>query len=284
MASLWCGNPIRVRWSVPVRGINWLTAVRKVMSGTAFWIVNGRVDNDPFNTTGQDNPEALMQHAGAVFVASGRRGTVIRWAMFASNWSSLYCVSEMLATLPGPYTFEFFLSGWFSQSVTEPQQAVARLQELVVKSDIHLRQKTHVKSVSTDYPGHIPTLIGDTLADRRAAPQSSVDCIYDAESGRFLVERIGSESAVAKYYGTTSPSSFPCQTGNSYDSIVSRAYKKVMESGLMHYGHVLAALPSPMQATKWIGYQRVILPHVFPNGRAGVTVVTEVADVDIKLV
>ncbi len=254
------------------------------MSGTAFWVVNGKVNDDPFNTTGQDSPEALMQRAGAVFVATGKRGTTVRWAMFASNWSSLYYVGEMLATLPAPYTFEFFLSGWFSQTVNEPYQAVARLQELVVKSDIHLRQKTHVKSVSTDYPGYIPSLIGDTLADRRAAPQSSVDCIYDAQSGRFLVERIGPASTVARFYGSTSPSSFPCQTGNSYDSIVSRAYKKVMETGTMHYDHVLAVFPAPAQDPKWIGYQRVILPHVFPDGRAGVTVVSELSDVDIKLV
>ena len=254
------------------------------MTGTAYWVVNGRVDDDPFRNSGLDSPELLMQRAGGVFVASSRNGTTIRWAMFASNWASLYYVGELLPTLPPPYTFEFFLSGWFTQTIEDPYLASARLQELVVKSDVHLRQKTHVKAVCPDYAGYIPHLIGDTLADAKASPDFSVDCVFDPGSGRFLVERIGSSSAVAKYYGTTSPSTFPCQSGHSYDAIVSRAYSSVMSTGKLHYGHVLAALPSPMHAPKWIGYQRVILPHVFPDGRSGVTVVTEVADVDINLV
>jgi hypothetical protein len=253
------------------------------MSGTAYWIVNGRVNDDPFTSTGHDNPEQLMQRGGGVFVATSRNGTVVRWAMFSSNWSSLYYVSEILPTLPAPYSFEFFLSGWFAQTIDDPKQAAIRLQELVVKSDIHLRQKTHVKAFEPDYVTYIPDLIGDTLMDRQASPERSVDCVYDSQSGRFLVERIGSESTVAKYYGSTSPSSFPCQTGNSYDSIVSRAYKQVMDTGQIHYGHVLAVFPAPTQVPKWLGYQRVILPHAFPDGRNGVTVVTELSKVDINL-
>lgn len=254
------------------------------MFGTAYWIVNGRVDADPFASTGLDSPERLMQTAGGVFVAASRTGTTIRWAMFASNWASLYYAAEILATLPPPYTFEFFLSGWFTQTIDDPSQAQARLQELVVKSDVHVRQKTYVKALAPDYAPYIPDIIGDTLADGRASPDLSVDCVFDSQSGRFLVERIGKNSTVAKWYGTTSPSSFPCQTGNSYDNIVSQAYRNVMDSGQTEYGHVLAVFPSPMQAPKWLGYQRVILPHAFPDGRNGVSVVTQVAQVDINLV
>jgi hypothetical protein len=90
--------------------------------------------------------------------------------MFSSNWSSLYYVCEILPTLPAPYSFEFFLSGWFAQTIDDPQQAVIRLQELVIKSDIHLRQKTHVKAFEPDYVTYIPDLIGDTLMDRKATP------------------------------------------------------------------------------------------------------------------
>ena len=254
------------------------------MIGTAYWVVHGRVDNDPFTNTGLDSPEQLMQRAGGVFVATSRNGTTVRWAMFASNWASLYYVSELLATLPAPYTLEFFLSGWFTQTIEDPHHAVVRLQELVVKSDVHLRQKTHVKCLLPDYVPQMPNLIGDTLADRKASPDFSVDCVFDSQSRRFVVQRIGANSTVAKWYGTTSPSSFPCQTGSSYDNIVSQAYHNVLETGEAHYGHVLAVFPTPMQMPKWVGYQRVILPHAFPDGRNGVTVVTEVGNVDINLV
>ena len=254
------------------------------MTGTAYWVVNGKIDDDPFRNTGLDSPEQLMQRAGGVFVATSRNGTTIRWAMFASNWASLYYVGEMLTTLPAPYTFEFFLSGWFTQTIADPYVAVGRLQELVVKSDVHLRQKTHVKALSPGYAGYIPNLIGDTLTDAKASPEFSVDCVYDNGSNRFFVERIGPHSTVAKWYGTTSPSSFPCQSGNSYDTIVSQAYRSVMETGQMHYGHVLAVFPTPLETPKWLGYQRVILPHVCPDGRSGVTVVSEVANVDLNLV
>lgn len=254
------------------------------MIGTAYWVLNGRIDDDPFTSTGLDSPELVMQRAGGVFVANSRKGTTVRWAMFASNWASLYYVGEMLSTMPGPYTFEFFLSGWFTQTIEDPHMAQARLQELLVKSDVHLRQKTHVKALSASYQGFIPDLIGDTLAAGKASPEFSVDCVYDDHTGKFLVERIGPNSTVAKWYGTTSPVSFPCQTGNSFDNIVSQAYKRVMDTGTPHYGHVLAVFPAPMQAPKWLGYQRVILPHVFPGNRNGVTVVTEVGNVDINLV
>jgi hypothetical protein len=252
------------------------------MSGTAFWIVNGKVNNDPFNTTGNDNPEALMQRAGAVFVATGRRGTVIRWAMFASNWSSLYYVSESLATLPAPYTFEFFLSGWFSQTISEPYQAVARLQDLVVKSDIHLRQKTYVKEVDHRYYQGVSQLIGDVLTDSRVSPEYSVDCVYDKDTNRFFVERIGEKSSLAKLYGL-SPTSYPALTGHSYDAIVSKAYKKAMTSDGAVYDHVMAVFPVEAQLPKWMGYQRAIMPLAFPDNRKGVSVVTDFGNVDINL-
>jgi hypothetical protein len=78
------------------------------MSGTAYWIVNGCVNNDPFTGTGHDSPEHLMQRGGGVFVATGRNGTVVRWAMFSSNWSSLYYVMRNSADAAGPVQLRVF--------------------------------------------------------------------------------------------------------------------------------------------------------------------------------
>lgn len=256
--------------------------VRLDMTGTAYWVVNGRVDDDPFRNSGLDSPELLMQRAGGVFVASSRNGTTIRWAMFASNWASLYYVGELLPTLPSPYTFEFFLSGWFTQTIEDPYLASGRLQELVVKSDVHLRQKTYVREVDHSTFGKVGKLVGQALFDRSVNPDFCVDCVFDKSSGRFFVERIGKESSLAKLYGM-SPTSYPALTGHSYDTIVSQAYRRAMTSEQSVYDHVMAVFPVGSQTNKWMGYQRLIMPHSFPDGRQGVAVVTEFGDVDIKL-
>ncbi|WP_108883376.1 hypothetical protein [Anderseniella sp. Alg231-50] len=252
------------------------------MDGTEYWVVNGKVDVDPFSNPQINTPEALMQRSGGVHVKTGHKGTVVRWAMFASNWASLYYVAETLSGLRGPYTFEFFLSGWFSQTVQDPTEAYLRLHDLIVKSDIHLRQKTFVKAMETDNLGTVSNLIGETLVGGRADPETCVDCVYDPSTGRFVVERIGTSSSLAKLYGM-SPDSFPCLTGHSYDTIVSQAYKQSLKTEQVVYDHVMAVFPVNDTVNKWMGYQRAIVPYSFGDGRKGVSVVTDFADVEITL-
>ncbi len=252
------------------------------MDGTEYWVVNGRVDNDPFSRPGIDDPETLMQRSGGVYVNTASRGTVVRWAMFASNWASMYYVAEILGTLPGPYTFEFFLSGWFTQTVRDPVEATLRLHDLIIKSDIHLRQKTYVKEMDAYNLKSVSNLIGETIAGGRADPENCVDCVFDPSTGRFVVERIGVKSSLAKLYGM-SPDSFPCLTGHSYDTIVSQAYKQSLKKEQIVYDHVMAVFPVNDTVNKWLGYQRAIFPHSFGDGRTGVSVVTDFADVEIML-
>ncbi len=252
------------------------------MDGTEYWVVNGRIDTDPFSPPDIDSPETLMQRSGGVHVKTGGGGTVVRWAMFASNWASLYYVAEALRNLHGPYTFEFFLSGWFTQTVRDPVEATLRLHDLIVKSDIHLRQKTYVKEMDTENLNTVSNLIGETLVGGRANPDNSVDCVYDPATGRFVVERIGIKTSLAKLYGM-SPDSYPCLTGHSYDTIVSQAYKQSLKKEQIIYDHVMAVFPVNDTVNKWMGYQRAIFPHSFGDGRTGVSVVTEFADVEIML-
>mgnify|MGYP000194297248 CR=1 FL=1 len=138
------------------------------MNSTEYWIVNGKVDLDPYADPANSSAEKLMQHSGGVHVSAGQEGTVVRWAMFASNWASLYYVAETLLSMPGPYTFEFFLSGWFTQTVNDPSEAYLRLNDLIVKSDIHLREKTFVKSMDADNLSSVSNLIGETLVGGQA--------------------------------------------------------------------------------------------------------------------
>lgn len=128
----------------------------------------------------------------------------------------------------------------------------------------------------------VSSLMGDVIADGTAPPDYCVDCVYDPSTSRFFVERIGPESSLAKLYGL-SPTSYPALTGHSYDHIVSQAYKRVMNREKSVYDHVMAVFPVGGTMNKWMGYQRVILPHMFPDGRRGVSVVTDFADVEIKL-
>jgi hypothetical protein len=251
------------------------------MDGLKYWVVNGRIDPDPFADPEVDSPETLMQRKGGVFVSSGRDGTTIRWALFAGNWASIYYVAETISNLPGPYNLEFFLAGWFTQTVRNPREASDRLQDLLVKSDIHLRQKTFVKAIPTDTTLPVPDALGAAIMDRHFPADRSVECVFDDTSGRFFVERLGRNSTIAKMWGT-SPTTFPCQTGHSYDQMISQAYSTVMKTGEIHYDHVLASMVTSAQKQVWIPYQRVVLPHQFPDGRRGVAVMSEVADVDIK--
>ena len=261
---------------------DWLLArCKQNMDGISYWVVNGRVDDDPYRIEGIDTPEALMERAGGVYVSTNRTGTTIRWALFSSNWSSLYYLMETLESLPAPYTFEFYLAGWFSQSTRDPVIARDRMHELIVKSDIHLRQKTFVKAMQPEMASWIPDLLSDVYKNRASRPEVAVDCVLEPSINRFVVQRVGEASGIAKLFGNQT-TTFPCLSGHSYDHIVSRAYKQVMLSGEAHYDHVIASLPMN-NTNRWLTYQRVVLPHKFPDGRQGVSVVSEFGDVDISV-
>ncbi len=58
----------------------------------------------------------------------------------------------------------------------------------------------------------------------------------------------------------------------------------MVATGQPHYDHVIAAMTTPNGSVVWFPYQRVVLPHYLPDGRKGVSVVSQVARVDIRLV
>ncbi len=247
----------------------------------SIWIAKGKVVAELAAEPGGPEEDNLIQRSGYVRVRIEQNRTEVKWAVFAPNWASLYAVMHRLSSYPAPYTLKYFISGWVEEVYDDPQSAAERIDEVLAKSDVHIATRTFIKEVD---PGktRVPGLLRDALVDNSVGPEYAVDCVFDQSLGRFCVERVGSRSAIAQIWGL-SPSSYPCQSGHTYDQMVSVAYKKVLKTGEPHYDHVMASMNTPEKVPLWVPYQRVVLPHRFPDGRKGVTVVSHLGQVDIKL-
>ncbi len=247
------------------------------------WIINGELTHILPDTIGIGASEmSFLARRGIVKVTENADGVEFKWVLFSGNWSSLLFLEECMHLFTGPYTFKYFVSGWSSEVIQNVAEARTRLNQLMAKSDVHISQHTIVKEINPAKT-KVPHVLRDSLTDMTVIPELSVDCVYDDDTDQFLVQRVGSQSGIAKIYGM-SPVSSPCLTGNSYDQVVSEAYPKVMNDDKPHYDHVLAAMNLPDKSVAWVPYQRVILPHRFPDGRKGVSVITEQVGVDIKVV
>lgn len=253
------------------------------MTSQVSWIARGRIAAPPADDGAETSSEDhRLQWEGMVKITQGLDGTEIKWSVFSGNWASLYFVLEWIETYPAPLTLKYFLLGWFEERIATAHEARQRIETIVAKSDIHLTQRTFVRDAD---PGRkdIPPLLRNALVDKTALPDHSVDCIYDNDQNRFRVERIGSKTPIAKIFGFH-PVSYPCINGLSYDQMVSAAYGKVVATGQPHYDHVVAAMTTPHGSVVWIPYQRVILPHKRQDGGKGVSVVSQVARVDIMII
>jgi hypothetical protein len=251
------------------------------MKGQITWIAHGQPLTMPEDGLGLREDDTL-QSEGFIKLVQGPAGTEIKWSVFAANWASLFYILDWSETFPAPVTLRYFLVGWFEETVSSGKAARDRIETILAKSDIHLTQRTFVREADPSR-GDMPALLKSALRDRAVLPDYSIDCFLDEIHGSFRVGRIGSETPIAKVYGFH-PVSYPCINGLSYDHLVSQAYGRVVETGQPHYDHVIAAMTTPDGSVVWFPYQRVILPHHLPDGRRGVSVVSQVAPVDIKLV
>jgi hypothetical protein len=255
----------------------------KDMQGQKYWIERGQLVPEP--AFGGTSPsETVSRHrSGAVRVTTGPLGTEIRWAVFAPNFASLYFAMEWMESAKAPFILRYFLSGWFEDVFDTPGEAIARIEQVLAKSDLHFSSRAFVKELKPDI-GHLPPLLRDSFADHgEGEADYAVDCVYEETLGRFRVERVGAKSAIAQFYGqSTVP--YPCINGGVYDDAVSAAYASVVRSGELRYDHVLAAMVAPDSTVLWIPYQRVIVPRKDCSGRPGVSVIAEVAKVDIQII
>ena len=249
-----------------------------------YWVANGDIFQSLDVLGLEDWDEAsLLDRKGFVRLRIDSRGTTVRWSVFSGNWSSLFFVMDWLLHQPTPITLQYYLVGWFSETVADPFTARERMHTIMAKSDVHLQSRTFVKPATPDKSTYIPDIIGDALEHVSVAPEHSVDLVQDPEDSRFKITRIGSESTIARLWGIE-PVSYPCINGGSYDQIVSEVYPQVIQTGEAHYGHVYAAMSFPNSPIKWFPYQRVILPQRFADGQKGVTVLSAFSKVDISII
>lgn len=248
------------------------------------WVANGEIVNslDQLGLEAWDEA-SLLDRKGLVRLKTDEKGTTVRWSVFAGNWSSLYFVMDWLLHQPRPITLQYYLVGWFIETLDDAVTARGRIHAIMAKSDLHLQSRTFVRSVNPKESTYIPDILGDALTHSPVSPDYSIDCMFDPEDERFKVKRIGTHTPIARLWGVT-PVSYPCINGGSYDQIVSEIYHKVIQTGQPHYDHVYAAMTSKASAVRWIPYQRVILPQQFSDGQKGVRVVSEICPVDIKVV
>lgn len=253
------------------------------MNHQELWLESGHFAPPPVMADGRPTPEAeALGRLGYVKLSMRHGYTEIKWMALAANWASLHVAKKWVGETPGPYILKYFVSGWFTETIRDAKQAANRIDEIMAKSDIHLISRVYVRDVDPERAA-LPKTILKTLDEKQVEPEYSVDCVLDEAAGRFRVERIGQKSTIAKLWGL-SPVSFPCINGGSYDFTVSQAYQKVLKTGAPHYDHVLAAMVRPDGEPVWIPYQRLVLPNSNRPGRRRVTVVSEVAPVDIIVV
>ena len=253
------------------------------MQGQRFWIAGGRKLPDSSIEHILDDVETeRFSHNGAVRVTTSSLGTEIKWSVFSPCFASLFYVVEWLPVASLPIVLRFYLSGWFEESCFTVNQAINRIEQVIAKSELHLTRRTFVEEF--DPKGKmLPPMLQKTWSDHTVSPENSIDCVYEEQSHKFRVDRIGSQSTIAKFYGM-SPVSYACKSGNSYDEVVSEAYTHVLRSGKPRYDHVLAAMRMPDNVVRWVPYQRIVVPRHSDEKLQSVSVVAEIANVEISLI
>lgn len=245
------------------------------------WISKGVLTPPPVSVDNALLDERdLLHRQGFVKIVQDDNGTTIKWAMFTSNWASLYFSMEWIHCSPGPYHLNYHSAGWFYEKYETAPEAVERMSQLIAKSDIHLSRTVYIHDAS-EKRDDLPSILKAALSNKDIDEEHSIDCVFDQQAQKYRVDRVGSKSAIAKFWGV-SPVSYPCLTGHSYDQAVSRIYPQVSQSGVPHYDHIYAAMVSSKGEVVWMPYQRVVLPLRGGRSKKGVRVVTELAKVDIS--
>ena len=225
----------------------------RMMERLEFWIEKGCLVPKPELSASAKSGRTHPNKSDHVSVTVDENGASIKWHAFGANWASLFFAKEWIGTFHGPYRLQYYISGWFTETLDDPLAARNRIDHLIAKSDLHLSSRIYVQP-SIPKP-HLPDTIRRALETGQVPEESSVDCSIDDETGRVKVERIGANSAIAKLWGM-SPVTSPCLSGTSYDKAVSLAYGEVLRTGRPHYDHIYAAMMGPDGDISWIPYQR----------------------------
>lgn len=219
---------------------------------------------------------------GQVRLTTGDLGTEIKWHVQSPCHASLYAAMDWLTTAKSPFVLRFYISGWFEEFHRTYQDVMRRLEDIVARGDRHFTTRTMVQQFELNEKP-LPDLITECLNSPASALDYAVECAYEESFEQYSVERIGPKSVINQVWGPF-PSSFPCLSTSQYGKVVSQAYHEVFVSGKPRYDHVLAAMRMPDNVLFWVPYHRLVLPKKANGSKPSVLVISELSQVDIKLI
>ena len=253
------------------------------MEGQELWVHEGRIVTRPQGEHGVIcSDRVLLQQKNYVKIETTKSSVKIQWYMSAANWASLFFIMKWITNFNGPFKLVFFNAGWFEENYDTTEQAKRRIDQLIGKSDVHLSSKVFTR----DFLGSIsPVAMELVQLLKQGGPDESkaVICEVDVEREKVEVQHVGKDSVLAGIWGEARMS-YPCQTGHSYDKIVSKAYFRAVNENRPIYDQVLASMVTPNGNVHWISYQRVIFPTLRKSATSRLVAVNcALAPVDIPV-
>lgn len=254
-----------------------------ILAEERYWIEAGQLVATPAVL---DNNIAVVEERlhrlGHVRIVSGPLGTEVKWSTFAPCHSSLFAAMEWLAHARAPVILRYYFSGWFEEAGLTTEQARARIDHIMLYGDQKLNKRTFIFSKLPNL-AELPPLIRKCWDEGKPSYEHAVDCVYHEETDQYFVERIGEKSAIATYFGL-SKASFPCQAANSFSEAVKAAYDVAFVTKQPVYDQILASLPLSPRVFRWMPYHRIVFPVQGTNGARRVSVISEVAPIDFRLI
>jgi hypothetical protein len=253
------------------------------MKEEELWVHEGRLIARTAEGHATANSDRILMQKNCVKIQLNHSSITIQWNMSSANWASLFFTVKWLANYNGPFKLIFFNAGWFEETYSTNEQARARIEMLIAKSDVHLSSKVFTR----DFLGSVSPVAWELVQLlKQGGPDESkaVICRVDPDRERVEVENVGKASVLAGIWGEARMT-YPCQTGHNYDKVVSKAYFRAVNENRPIYDQVMASMVKPDGKIHWIGYQRVIFPifNKTTNSRM-VAVNCALAPVDIPVI
>jgi hypothetical protein len=251
------------------------------MLGQISWIRAGMLDSDNPAEISSPGLEEKCLDSGDVRIVTGELGTELKWKVQTPCISSLLRAVHFLKEAKPPFVLRFHAFGWFEEVYRDAWVAIQRVEEILARGDRHFFSRAFVLDADPQ-TAQLSPVLRQALETYVADEDYAVEATLDETTHSFVVEKVGPKSAIGRVWGTIT-SSFPCQPISKYGDAVSEAYELVLKTGRSHYDQVLAALRLPDNQVHWVPYHRVVLPKFRDHAAPRVTIVSEIAPVEIKV-
>ncbi len=252
------------------------------MRGQRYWVNSTRLE--AVNRT-IDTPDAgsggWLHREGRVRLTTGSLGTEIKWDVQSPCHSALFATMELIQEMNPPFVLRFCAMGWFEAVCKDADSAAQRIEDIIAHGDRHFASRIFVERIAPQL-AKMPDVIKFSLENQTAPEDYTVDCFFDHVTAQFVVRRVGPKSAIGRVWGTFT-SSHPCQSAGGYGDTVSAAYAEVVKTGQARYDQVMALLRMPDDSHQWVPYHRVVLPSENTTGPPSVAVVSQIAEVNFRV-